>query len=74
VFVGVIVVLAAFFITGYYNLTAVELVAFALIFAWLIMFLRSAGSVAPAAASDPPASPDVTSATPIGTGSPVVGA
>jgi hypothetical protein len=52
VFVGVIVVLAVFFITGYYNLTAVELVAFALIFAWLIVFLRSAGSVASDAPSE----------------------
>lgn len=46
VFVAVIVVLATFFISGYYNLTAVELVAFALIFAWLIVFLRTAGSMA----------------------------
>ncbi|GAA1846624.1 DUF998 domain-containing protein [Agromyces salentinus] len=52
VFVGVIVVLAAFFITGYYNLTAVELVAFSLIFGWLIMFLRSAGSITAATPSD----------------------
>lgn len=39
-FVGVIVVLAVFFVTGYYNLTAVELVAFLLIFSWLVVFLR----------------------------------
>ena len=45
VFVGVIVMLAAFYITGYYNLTAVELVAFILIFSWLVLFLRSAGSM-----------------------------
>ena len=56
VFVGVIVVLAVFFVTGYYNLTAVELVAFALIFSWLIVFLRSAGSVASATEPDPAAS------------------
>jgi hypothetical protein len=43
VYVGVIVVLAAFFITGYYNLTAVELVAFTLIFSWLIVLLRNTG-------------------------------
>jgi hypothetical membrane protein len=43
VFVGVIVLLAVFFATGYYNLTAVELVAAVLIFAWIILFLRSAG-------------------------------
>ncbi|MEL4318392.1 DUF998 domain-containing protein [Leifsonia sp. YIM 134122] len=55
VFVGVIVVLASFFVTGYYNLTAVELVAFVLIFAWVIVFLRSTGSMAPvAAANDSP--------------------
>ncbi|MFF1877878.1 DUF998 domain-containing protein [Leifsonia sp. NPDC058230] len=41
VFVGVIVVLAVFYITGYYTLTAVELVAFLLIFSWLIVFLRN---------------------------------
>ncbi|WP_426516057.1 hypothetical protein ACPPVQ_15635 [Diaminobutyricibacter sp. McL0618] len=41
VYVGVVVVLAAFFITGYYNLTAVELVAFTLIFSWLIVLLRN---------------------------------
>ncbi|WP_133159138.1 DUF998 domain-containing protein [Arthrobacter glacialis] len=39
-FVGIIVVLAIFFVTGYYNLTAVELVAFLLIFSWLVVFLR----------------------------------
>lgn len=43
VFVGVIVLLAVFFATGYYNLTAVELVAAVLIFAWIILFLRNAG-------------------------------
>jgi hypothetical protein len=48
VFVGVIAVLAIFYITGYYTLTAVELVAFVLIFSWLILFLRNAGSVEPA--------------------------
>jgi hypothetical membrane protein len=43
--VGVIVVLAVFYLTGYYNLTAVELVAFVLIFSWLIVFLRNAGAM-----------------------------
>ncbi|NEN04286.1 hypothetical protein G3T36_00215 [Diaminobutyricibacter tongyongensis] len=43
VYVGVIVVLAVFFISGYYNLTAVELVAFTLIFSWLIVLLRNTG-------------------------------
>lgn len=46
-YVGVIVVLAVFFATGYYNLTAVELVAGVLIFSWIILFLRNTGSVAP---------------------------
>ena len=41
----VIVVLAVFFVTGYYNLTAVELVAFLLIFSWLIVFLRNTGTM-----------------------------
>ena len=50
VYVGVIVVLAVFFITGYYNLTAVELVAFTLIFSWLIVLLRNTGG--PAASTD----------------------
>lgn len=45
VYVGVIVVLAIFFITGYYNLTAVELVAAVLIFSWVILFLRNTGAV-----------------------------
>ncbi|WP_448006610.1 hypothetical protein [Agromyces bauzanensis] len=63
VYVGVIVVLAVFFATGYYNLTAVELVAAVLIFSWIIVFLRNAGATRPrrvgmargpdAAASDP---------------------
>ncbi|MFJ3404671.1 hypothetical protein [Promicromonospora sp. NPDC090134] len=44
-YVGVIVVLAIFFITGYYNLTAVELVAAILIFSWIIVFLRNTGAV-----------------------------
>ena len=45
VFVGVIVVLAAMFITGYYYLTAVELIVGLMIFSWLIVFLRTAGAV-----------------------------
>lgn len=44
VYVGVIVVLAVFFVTGYYNLTAVELVAAVLIFSWVIVFLRNTGA------------------------------
>lgn len=45
VYVGVIVVLAVFFATGYYNLTAVELVAAVLIFSWIILFLRNSGAM-----------------------------
>ena len=47
VYVGVIVVLGIFFATGYYNLTAVELVAGTLVFSWIILFLRNTGSVVP---------------------------
>lgn len=46
VYVGVIVVLAIFFITGYYSLTAVELVVAVLVFSWVILFLRNTGAVA----------------------------
>lgn len=41
VFLAVIVLLAVFFVTGYYTLTAVELVAGVLVFSWIILFLRS---------------------------------
>ena len=44
IYVIVIAVLAVFFAVGYYNLTAVELVAAILIFSWIIVFLRVAGS------------------------------
>ena len=50
-YVAVILLLAVFFATGYYNLTAVELIAAVLIFSWIIVFLRTAGSVAPRSAS-----------------------
>ena len=65
-YVLVIVLLGVFFATGYYNLTAVELIAAILIFSWIIVFLRTAGSIgvpgvesvtAPAAAARPVASP-----------------
>ncbi|ALX66536.1 DUF998 domain-containing protein [Microbacterium sp. XT11] len=45
VYVTVIALLGAFFAVGYYNLTAVELIAAVLIFSWIIVFLRTAGSV-----------------------------
>jgi hypothetical protein len=41
VFVAVVLVLAVFFFTGYYTLTAVELVAFVLIFSWLLVLIRN---------------------------------
>lgn len=47
VYVGVIAVLGVFFAVGYYNLTAVELVAGMLIFSWIILFLRNAGPALP---------------------------
>ncbi len=50
-YVAVILLLAVFFATGYYNLTAVELIAAVLIFSWIIVFLRTAGSVAARSAS-----------------------
>ena len=44
-YVLVIVLLGAFFAVGYYNLTAVELIAAVLIFSWIIVFLRTAGAM-----------------------------
>ncbi|WP_240742944.1 DUF998 domain-containing protein [Microbacterium sp. K36] len=44
-YVLVIVLLGAFFAVGYYNLTAVELIAAVLIFSWIIVFLRTAGTM-----------------------------
>ncbi len=44
-FFAVIFVLAILFATGYYTLTAVELVAGVLIFAWIILFLRTVGAL-----------------------------
>lgn len=52
-YVVVIVVVAIFFATGYYNLTAVELVAACLIFSWIIVFLRTAGASGSAEADAP---------------------
>ncbi|PXA67207.1 hypothetical protein [Cryobacterium arcticum] len=48
VYLGIIALLAVWFVTGYYTLTAVELVAFLLIFSWLIVFLRQTGAMSPA--------------------------
>jgi hypothetical membrane protein len=44
-YVLVIAMLGVFFAVGYYNLTAVELIAAVLIFSWIIVFLRTAGSL-----------------------------
>lgn len=43
VFIVVIVVVGVFFATGYYNLTAVELIVAILVFSWLIVFMRNQG-------------------------------
>ena len=58
-YVLVIVLLGAFFAVGYYNLTAVELIAAVLIFSWIIVFLRTAGTMGPSATrSDARATPE----------------
>lgn len=49
VFTGVIVMLVVFHAVGYYNLTALELVSAMLVFAWIILFLRTS----PAAQREP---------------------
>ena len=41
---GVIVVAAVFFVTGYYVLTATELIAGVIVFAWVTVFLRVSGA------------------------------
>ncbi len=59
-YVLVIVLLGAFFAVGYYNLTAVELIAAVLIFSWIIVFLRTAGAMGtPATHADGLAAADV---------------
>jgi hypothetical protein len=47
VFFVVIVVMLIFYVIGYYVLTATELVAGALVFAWLIVYLRVSGAAGP---------------------------
>ncbi|MBT2485491.1 MULTISPECIES: DUF998 domain-containing protein [unclassified Microbacterium] len=44
-FLVLIVVLAVFFVVGYYTLTAVELVAGVVIFSWIILFIRTADAL-----------------------------
>ncbi len=59
-YVLVIALLGAFFAVGYYNLTAVELIAAVLIFSWIIVFLRTAGAMGtPATHADGLAAADV---------------
>jgi hypothetical membrane protein len=41
---GAIVIAAAFFVTGYYVLTATELVAGVIVFGWLTVYLRMSGA------------------------------
>ena len=66
VYVAVIVVLGVFFATGYYNLTAVELVAAVLIFSWIIVFLRNASAAgARTAGPDTANGPDATASDPL---------
>ncbi|MGP6170950.1 DUF998 domain-containing protein [Microbacterium sp. A196] len=48
IYVAVIVLVVIFFATGYYNLTAVELIAAILIFSWIIVFLRATAETASA--------------------------
>jgi hypothetical membrane protein len=45
VFVAVIIVLAVFFAIGFYTLTAVELVAGILVFAWIVLFIRNSAAL-----------------------------
>jgi len=56
-FIAIIVVLAVFFFTGYYTLTAVELVAGVLVFSWIILLLRGAAALQTDAADGALASP-----------------
>ncbi|REJ04029.1 DUF998 domain-containing protein [Microbacterium bovistercoris] len=51
-FVAVVVLVGIFFATGYYTLTAVELVAGILVFSWIILFIRAAAAVEEDAGTD----------------------
>jgi len=44
-FLAVTLLLAVFFFIGYYTLTAVELVAGILVFAWIVLFIRNAAAL-----------------------------
>jgi hypothetical protein len=64
VFIACILVLAILFAVGYYNLTAVELVAFLVIFSWLLLFLRNVGGTAATPGEPTPKSPRAAIGTP----------
>ncbi|WP_156172574.1 DUF998 domain-containing protein [Microbacterium sp. Ag1] len=52
-FILLIVMLSVFFATGYYTLTAVELVAGTVVFTWIILFIRTADALRRDAAEVP---------------------
>lgn len=52
-FILLIVMLSVFFATGYYTLTAVELVAGTLVFTWIILFIRTADALRRDATEEP---------------------
>jgi hypothetical protein len=52
-FVATTVLIAVFYLVGYYTLTAVELIAGIMVFTWIVMFLRNAALIAQDAASEP---------------------
>lgn len=53
VFIGTILFASLLFAVGYFNLTAVELVAGVLIFSWLILFLRTVSATSSDLAASP---------------------
>jgi len=59
VFFAIIVAAVAAFFTGYYNLTAVELLGFALIFTWLYLLVRNISAAARDAVARPAAAPEL---------------
>jgi hypothetical protein len=59
VFFAIIAASVAAFFTGYYNLTAVELLGFALIFAWLYLLVRNVSAAARDAVGRAEAAPEL---------------
>jgi hypothetical membrane protein len=57
VFLGVVLVASVFFALGIYNLTAVEIIGFALIFTWLIVLIRNISAGAHDSGADASARP-----------------